>query len=86
MASIDIITQASHPLIGESTLAPRPHGVQAVPSIPPFSPHVTPPLAPVVDVDLEYREDNVRGLPELQFLERQAKVVDIRYKDGTALS
>ena len=84
MASIDNITQASHPLIGAASLAARPHGDQAVPPdiIPPFSPHVAPPLAPASVTDLEYRRGQIRGEPELRY--RAGKVTDIRYRnDGT---
>lgn len=85
MASIDNITQASHPLIGETSLAARPHGDQAVPPdiVPPFSPHVAPPLAPASVAELDYRREQIRGEPELRY--RAGKEIEIKYKDGTTI-
>lgn len=85
MADINNITQASHPLIGDSSLAARPHGDQAVPAniVPPISPHVEPPLAPADLTQLMYLDIDRKSEPELRYLNSNANIADIRYRDGS---
>lgn len=75
-----ILTQISGPLIGYATLAPRPHGNQAVsPDLfPPVSPFAPPVLAPAINRELNYLDFSV-GEPDLRFLYRDANIADIRF-------
>lgn len=77
------LTAISGPLIGYSTLAPRPHGGQAVQPnvIPPPPTIITPPLAPTTTVELDYLLTHRQT--DLRFLALGSKIVDIRYRDGT---
>lgn len=74
------LTQISGPLIGYASLAPRPHGNQAVPpdEFPPVSPFAPAPLAPAEVASLNYYDIKVDRL-DLRFLHSEATVTDIRY-------
>ena len=80
-----VLTEISHPLIGYAILAPRPHGNQAVP------PHRIPPsLVPtnapanVVRIDFKSRR-LVIGRNDLSFHDRNERIGDLRYRDGSTV-
>ena len=78
-----VLTEISHPLIGYSILAPRPHANQAVPPARVPVVPISPPVAPASRADLMYRDEDVGNI--LEFRHGSSSAGDLRYRDGATL-
>ena len=77
------LTEISGPLVGYALLAPRPHGEQAIPPnvIPP---RFTPTTAPAEVAVINFRDRRlIVGRGDLTYHDRNERIGDVRYRDGT---
>ena len=78
-----VLTEISGPLVGYAILAPRPHGDQAVPPhrIPPS---LIPTTAPAEVIRIDFRGRRlVVGRNDLSFHDRNERIGDVRFRDGS---
>ena len=77
------LTAISGPLVGYANLAPRPHGDQAVPVLPPVNPNAPPSLAPAQTAELDYKGARVEGKNDLNYYNPRSRKGDLEFRDGS---